>query len=319
MLVYVDVLIGVTVIMLGFSLVITVLNQAAANLFALRGRNLKWGLSVLIQELHNEKFPVPTQSLPFGLELNSSVKQMVDKVLAYRLISDSKLPLGPWKLAKAIRFDEFLKVVDLLGAPKTAGADKAAGKNPNASSKTEDHVAIDGLQWLRQNNRITETWFNSVMDRVSQRFTMHIRVYTILLAIAIVALTGMDTIHIISVLRNDAAIRSGLVTAAESIRNSDAVDKDAKDKLKTVAQSVANELPADQTLWSLIHADRPNLAGLLVSVLLLSLGAPFWFNALKNLVDLRSVIAKKEQNERAGASATPDVGDGITWKEAAHA
>ena len=75
MLVYVDVLIGVTIIMLGFSLVITVLNQAAANLFALRGRNLKWGLSVLIQELHSEKFPGPSQGLPFGLELNGNVKR----------------------------------------------------------------------------------------------------------------------------------------------------------------------------------------------------------------------------------------------------
>ena len=243
------------------------------------------------------------------------------KVLAYRLISDSKLPLGPWKLAKAVRFDEFLKVVDLLGAPKTEAANKAAGQGQKSvPMNTEEHIAIEGLQWLRQNNRITETWFNSVMDRVTQRFTLHMRVYTILLAVAIVAATGMDTIHIISVLRTDATIRSGLVAAAESIRNSGALDKNEdKDKLKALSQSVVTQLPADQSLWRLIHEDHPHPAGLFVSILLLSLGAPFWFNALKNLVDLRSVIAKKEQNERGGASATPDVGDGITWKEAAHA
>src|SRR4029079_3355310 len=125
--------------------------------------------------------------------------------------------------------------------------------------------------------------------------------------------------HIISVLRTDATIRSGFVAAAESIRNSDALDKNDKDKLKAVARSVVPQLPEDQSMCRLIHEDHPHPAGLLVSILLLSLGAPFWFNALKNLVELRSVIAKKEQNERGGASATPDAGDGITWKEAAHA
>ena len=285
MLVYVDVLIGVTIIMLGFSLVITVLNQAAANLFALRGRNLKWGLSVLIQELHNEKFPAPSQGLPFGLELNGNVKRMVDKVLAYRLISDSKLPLGPWKLAKAVRFDEFLKVVDLLGAPKTEAANKAAGQGQKTvPMNTEEHIAIEGLQWLRQNNRITETWFNSVMDRVTQRFTLHMRVYTILLAVAIVAATGMDTIHIISVLRTDATIRSGLVAAAESIRNSGALDKNEdKDKLKALSQSVVTQLPADQSLWRLIHEDHPHPAGLFVSILLLSLGAVLGYDGPESL------------------------------------
>jgi hypothetical protein len=34
-----------------------------------------------------------------------------------------------------------------------------------------------------------------------------------------------------------------------------------------------------------------------VSVALLSLGAPFWFNVLKNLSNLRPVLAKKQQEE----------------------
>jgi hypothetical protein len=43
-----------------------------------------------------------------------------------------------------------------------------------------------------------------------------------------------------------------------------------------------------------------HLAGMLFSVGLLSLGAPFWYNALKNLVSLRSTVAQnisKEQNQ----------------------
>jgi len=38
--------------------------------------------------------------------------------------------------------------------------------------------------------------------------------------------------------------------------------------------------------------------GILASAALLSLGAPFWFNMLKTLSNLRPVLANKEQQER---------------------
>lgn len=38
--------------------------------------------------------------------------------------------------------------------------------------------------------------------------------------------------------------------------------------------------------------------GIIISIVLLSLGAPFWFNILKNLVNLRSKIMRSEEKER---------------------
>ena len=40
------------------------------------------------------------------------------------------------------------------------------------------------------------------------------------------------------------------------------------------------------------------LLGILVTAMLLSLGAPFWYNALKNLIRLRSSIAQKDDDQR---------------------
>ena len=40
------------------------------------------------------------------------------------------------------------------------------------------------------------------------------------------------------------------------------------------------------------------LVGILVSALLLNLGAPFWYNSLKNLLRLRSLIAQKDDDQR---------------------
>jgi hypothetical protein len=47
-----------------------------------------------------------------------------------------------------------------------------------------------------------------------------------------------------------------------------------------------------------------HLWGTLASAALLSLGAPFWFNALKTLSNLRPVLANKEQKEREASGKT---------------
>lgn len=41
-----------------------------------------------------------------------------------------------------------------------------------------------------------------------------------------------------------------------------------------------------------------NLLGIFLAAALLSLGAPFWYNALKNLSNLRTVVASKEESEQ---------------------
>ncbi len=49
-----------------------------------------------------------------------------------------------------------------------------------------------------------------------------------------------------------------------------------------------------------------DLAGKLMTVLLLSLGAPFWYNALSKAAGLRSVVAKKLDRPERGAGAVGD-------------
>jgi hypothetical protein len=46
-----------------------------------------------------------------------------------------------------------------------------------------------------------------------------------------------------------------------------------------------------------------HLLGVLVSVLLLSLGAPFWFNLLRNLSNLRPIVARKVEQSQKGEGA----------------
>jgi hypothetical protein len=48
-----------------------------------------------------------------------------------------------------------------------------------------------------------------------------------------------------------------------------------------------------------LEGARRRFAGVLLSAVLLSLGTPFWFNLLKRLLSLRSILARKDDQERS--------------------
>jgi hypothetical protein len=301
-----DVLIGTVVILLGVSLVVTIVNQVLSTALALRGRNLRWGLAMLMQELHPEQFKPPHERFPlFSRDLNQQAKDAMALVLEFPLVSDSKAPLLWWRLASAIRFEELIKTILLLGE---------AGRTtswPSYRSCTRVTDARKQLIWLREHHRITEPWFNSVMDRVSQRFAMHLRIYSIAVSVVVVMSLGMDTLFIVNTLRRDATLRADLAAVGSSLAQSERLDPEAQKMASAFARAVSEEVQGDRTISSLFVRDVAwtSIPGMLLSVVLLSLGAPFWFMVLKNLISLRSVVARKEQQEQTASS--PDVGDQI--------
>jgi hypothetical protein len=66
-------------------------------------------------------------------------------------------------------------------------------------------------------------------------------------------------------------------------------------------------LPLDRD-WPKRLMDARKIPGMILSVLLMSLGAPFWFNALKDLLKLRSSLAEKDDAQRAQRQAAPTTG-----------
>jgi hypothetical protein len=78
------------------------------------------------------------------------------------------------------------------------------------------------------------------------------------------------------------------------------------------SSSTAPKISIRQLLRCLLfysYGIRTHLIGILISAALLSLGAPFWFNILKSLVNLRSLLANnitKEQKSSSDASSNPE-------------
>lgn len=367
-----EMLIAFAVVMLGLSLIITILTQMMAALLGSRGTNLRWGLTQLLNAVHPE--------------FARSTGAIVDKVLTDSLATDSvfarfqtKAPLlSRWRLASTIRVEEVVGILERLSAGTTplpagneppanytleqamatmardarakAGHDLrnvaaevkqflgavspvAAGTAPSGGAVTKT-TAADLFMNLQPTVKIDELigkvtasdkvgldglsgWFKSAMDRAAQRFTTHMRIWTIFFAIGVAFALQLDSFNLFRQLSTNEKLRTGLTASYSAVLESAAqvaptteANKATLQQLSAQADKIRGQLEesgfslippkyAEWNIWPGAQFDNPRFWGILFSAALLSLGAPFWFNALKSLSSLRPLLASKEAAERA--------------------
>jgi hypothetical protein len=125
------------------------------------------------------------------------------------------------------------------------------------------------------------------------------------LAIILVAVSNADTIMLIEWLSKDNDLRTSLAAAAQEAVKASAPSNSGTADLQQVLRTTKNiELPVGWSFerddpryfkflefeWSLHYARWVfyKIFGLMVSVLAVSLGAPFWFDTLSKFVNVRS-------------------------------
>ncbi len=162
-----------------------------------------------------------------------------------------------------------------------------------------------------------QRWFGSAQDRAEQWFQIHVRMVTIVGAIVVSVFLQLDTVEIYDKLRHEPKLVEALMKSAPGTLEQGAavqgqVDADTREKafadLKEKIDSTGFELlphgwfarwPTEK-LWWFNH-----LFGLALSAGLLTLGAPFWFNLLKNLTNLRPAVASLVEKRPTSAPALP--------------
>lgn len=369
----IDVLLGLTVVMLIASMAVTVLTQFITSLRNSRGKHLARGLGDLLQQIDPQ------------LE-RTVADQISHAVLTHPMICHLQgVPLLGTKLGDTIHREEFTKLLmdmasgqsfgldknlfpdstkeKLKGLLKNNGIDDPAGTldnvrayalqleqaNPELATNVRQSIAL----MQEANSRFVakiNSWFDQTIDRVSDRFTASTRVVTVACSVVVVAAVQLDTIDVINRLSMDDQLRSQLVakaikldkvdlnlTAAAQTQTTDKTPAAGKDNgnqpaaapadaEKTVqqpndkptsvnSQSVKDDLKELETLgliniigsgqtswWD--HWCEVSVIGILLSVVLVSLGAPFWYGALKNLLKLRSALAGKDDQQRQERQST---------------
>jgi hypothetical protein len=162
-----------------------------------------------------------------------------------------------------------------------------------------------------------QRWFGSAQDRAEQWFQMHVRIVTIFAAVLISVFLQLDTVEIYDKLRHEPKLVEALVKAAPGTLEQGAavqgpVDAKASEKAfadltERIDRTGFELLPSGwfarwpaEKFWWVNH-----LFGLALSAGLLTLGAPFWFNLLKNLTNLRPAVATLVEKRPTSAPALP--------------
>ena len=335
MLAYLDTLIGFAVVMLGVSLLITIATQMISALFSHRGANLKWGLEKMLKNVATG----PTAQLAV------QAKTIAQEVLTHGLISDSIFSGSTWlanrlKLATAIHPDELIAILKDLATRKYAGTAlaleiEAFVNAPNAVSDRRiklltgavslpaalgmagvEPVIESAVDSIRDSAGQLEAWFGATMDRVSQRFTTYMRIWTISFACAFALITGLNSVTLLKNLYTHGDFRQQMVGSATQVKDlAEKVLQDSKstptdetpDSMKLRAKDAAavkeilkkSSFDVLEFRWNKDEEVLTQLPGVLATAALLSLGAPFWFNLLKTLSNLRPSLATKQDQSAA--------------------
>lgn len=127
-----------------------------------------------------------------------------------------------------------------------------------------------------------EKWFAEQMERTSSQYKRWTQVWTLAVAVAMTGVFDLDTIRIASALYRNSVLRTAIADqVAEQVkgRTLDQIDPALKNY---------SDLPIG---WTRDRLARLNWltasAGWLISVVALGLGAPFWFDLVSRIVNLR--------------------------------
>ncbi|HTA92222.1 MAG TPA: hypothetical protein VK745_21735 [Polyangiaceae bacterium] len=285
-----DVVISFATIMLGVSMLVMVGTQTISAVLNLRGTQLRAGLREMFIQGSN-----------FTPEESAKV---ADEVLLHPLLSDGVVGK---RLAPAIQKSELTRVLKLL---KAKGAFDKIEKIEEKLSATEAFV---------------EDWFSAAMDRVAHRFAGMMRGATIVLSFGLAFALHLDTLDLLSQLSSSAALRESLLVSAKAIQEratttlstpptpgTDANSSTFATFTGLIGQAKGIQTELGSAQFQLIPSPYPGLNfdkhiwGIIASAVLLSLGAPFWFNLLSSASSLRPVLAQKvdaaESNQPSAAA-----------------
>ena len=385
-----DTVLSFASVMLVLSLFVTAWVQLLGGFLRLRHRNLRWGLERLLNQLDPEK-KLAGQAQAVARRIASEVPALATGSTLFGGGTEALKPAELVKTLRALAANESDKVnqvvkalvgsIDTKDPPANLGNDIAAISNelvtlfPSQAKAVQE--AVDrGVKRGDELARQVGDWFDTVMDRAADRFTLHTRYIAVIVSGVVVFAMGVDAVTLYTTLRSDSARRATLVaqmpellkSASERITSnsclnvaSAAIAKLASDPdkewsaawskvlptapktldaaneglawLNQQAQATKPPLPDALQRYNQAYADASktcvtdrlkdidsltkgplkdvsaltvpmdqlwtsktflgHVPGLLLAWVLLTLGAPFWFNMLKSLSSLRPLIASR--------------------------
>jgi hypothetical protein len=162
-----------------------------------------------------------------------------------------------------------------------------------------------------------ETWFDSSMDRVSGWYKRRTQMWLFVIGALLATSLNVNAITIANHLWADKAARDALVRQAEQIQSDTTIRQNVRDTAAATAERRARSSMSDlESLnlpigWDHLPPRGPAtntfdyvfqiVVGILVTALAVTLGAPFWFDALNKIMVIRSTVKPHEKSPEEGS------------------
>jgi len=299
---YLDLAIGMSFVYLLMALVCTTVNESLAGILNSRGRTLAKGITELLRD--------------------PALKQMVYNHPLVQGVQQGKGARLPSYLASQ-KFA--LALMDILTGQAAANDPAALRRGIQALTNPETRnvlnaVLADSPLLLTDQQRI-EVWYEEGMNRVSGWYKRTAQIRVFVLAAIVTILLNADTMKMLKVLWYNPTVSALVLENAKSrqqqgIGRQSGLDKNPAPPIITPEEEAQLEqitgwtsdwysgwktqqpLGTGFTQW-LWYLAKQRLGGWLITILAVSLGAPFWFDTLSKFMNVRNTgIPPKKLTDR---------------------
>ena len=299
---FIDVAIGLVLMYLVLSVICTAVNEALATAFNWRAKTLSAGIKALVDDpkVHSLLFDHGILAGPSAVAVPSGTPGIVARFLRW-VREPGPSYIDPKNFAAAL--------LDCLDPDKPIpglAEVKQAAENLPARSNIKDVLltittrAGDDITKARDD---VAHWFDSAMDRLSGVYKRKLALCGFLVATVLTVLINADSVTVARALWLDPGLRDQIAAMAKQAAENPQPPKDSPiGDLAEQAQKNLQNLESVRAFplgWS-DGKGRPDkdwhlsasgwgmkIVGLLLTAFALTLGAPFWFDALSTFVRLR--------------------------------
>ena len=281
-----EIVIGIVFVFLLYSLLATILMELFSNVFALRGRNLEQALKNMLHANNGEDVFKDFKDNPL-------YKQLAGRYLG------KKSP--PSYLSNEKFRSILMNVLDRRENGITIGDQLES--LPEGSLKE-----VLKQFWSETNQQVSafkdsiDSWYDDVMDRASGWYKRGVKAWLISIGLVIAVVFNVDTLEVYDTLSKDPATASAVADmAANFVEQKDMIDQmnlDSTEVTQQVKDLVTENLASLENpigvgwggvdIYALEWYEWvKKVFGWFITSLAISLGAPFWFDLLRKLVNIR--------------------------------
>jgi hypothetical protein len=301
----IDVGIGLILMYLLLSLLVTAFNELIAQFGSIRAKHLR---SALRQMLDLKVKPEDADNIKlFNAVLNSPTLRIAGAVSKTSWSGADPLPSYINRETFLASLREAIPHLDSIKKKDANGNDIAFDKDlgsliealPQESQlKTALKAAIgDATATAQDIEKRVGDWFDGMMERATGAYKRWMSTFSLIIGFVLAVAFNCDTLHVADSLAKSPTLRAAIEKVAEDVTKrctgfdgkpvpSDAACKDARQNLEALQ---ALPIGGNRTI------NPMSFAGWLITGIAVSLGAPFWFDLLSKFMNVRSSFKKEEK------------------------